>query len=175
MTRRIAAVALLALAACAPKPETPEQMAARMKVESDSAKIEIEAALAHIAQQFVAGNVDSVVMAYTEDAVVMEPNAPPVRGRAAIKALFAEALSWGKNELSTAVTRVDANGPLAVAQGTYFENLTPGPHAPPGIAASYPDTAKFVSAWKKVNGVWLIFADDASSNRAIPAPTARKH
>jgi len=92
----------------------------------------------------------------------------------ALQAKLATLLGWGTNEFSVTVARVDANGPLAVVQGTYFENFKPGPHAPPGITAST-DTAKFVSAWKKVNGMWLIFADIANSNRAIPAPAARKH
>ncbi len=175
MLRRLAAVTLLALAACAPRQETPEQMAARMKAESDSAKTAIEAAYARLARQFVEGKADSAAMNYAEDAVVMQVNAPPTRGRAAIRAMLAEYLGWGTNEFSAAITRVDANGPLAVVQGTYFENLKPGPNAPPGIGAAFPDTAKFVSAWKKVDGVWLIFADIANSNRAVPAPTARKH
>ena len=174
MTRSIVAVALLALAACAPKPETPEQMAARTKAESDSARTAIEADNARFVRYFAAGKADSAAMSYAEDAVVMESNAPPVRGRAAIQAKLAELLGWGTNEFSVTVARVNANGPLAVVQGTYFENFKPGPHAPPGMTAST-DTAKFVSAWKKVNGMWLIFADIANSNRAIPAPDARKH
>jgi hypothetical protein len=55
MSHRLAAVTLLALAACAPKPETPEQMATRMKAESDSARTAIEAAGARWNRYFNAG------------------------------------------------------------------------------------------------------------------------
>jgi hypothetical protein len=39
----------------------------------------------------------------------------------------------------------------------------------------FPDTGKYVTAWKKVNGAWLIFADITNSNRALPGPAAKKH
>jgi hypothetical protein len=36
------------------------------------------------------------------------------------------------------------------------------------MAATFPDTEKYVTAWKQVNGTWLIFADISNSNRAMP-------
>ena len=175
MTRRLAAVTLLALAACAPKPETPEQMAARMKAESDSAKPAIEAIGRRFERYFAAGKADSLALNYAEDAVLMWPNEPPVKGRAAIQAKVAEMMGLGTWQFTCTTTRVDAYGPLAVEQGICIENLKPGPHAPPGIAAMFPDTGKYVSAYKKVNGAWLAFADINNSNRPLPAPTAKKH
>jgi len=175
MTRRIAAVALLALAACAPKPETPEQTAARMKAESDSARPALQAALDRVARYFAAGRADSVAMFYAEDAVLIEPNMPALKGRAAIQAKVAEEMSWGTIQGTFATTRVDANGPLAVQQYTCVLSFKPGPHAPPGMTA-FTDTAKAMTAYKKVNGAWLAFADVAClSDRALPAPAAKKH
>jgi ketosteroid isomerase-like protein len=174
MTRGFAAVTLLALAACAPKPETPEQMAARMKAESDSAKTAIEAANTRFVRYFAAGKADSAAMNYAEDAVVMMSNEPEVRGRAAIQAKLAEWMGYGTWEMSATTTRVDANGPLAVEQGTYVQDFKPGPHAPAGMAAMFPDTGKYVTGWKKVNGAWLIIADISNSSRAMPAPAAAK-
>jgi ketosteroid isomerase-like protein len=172
MTRRIAAVALLALAACAPKPETPEQMTARMKAESDSARTAIEAANARFVRYFAAGKADSAAMNYAEDAVVMMSNEPAVRGLAAIQAKLAEWMGYGTWQMSATTTRVDANGPMAVEQGTNTMAFTPGPHAPAGMAAMFPDTGKYVTYWKKVDGKWLIAADIGNSSRAMPAPTA---
>jgi ketosteroid isomerase-like protein len=174
MIHRIAAVAVLALAACAPKAETPEQMAGRMKAESDSARTAIEAANARFAHYFESGQADSAAMNYAEDATIMLPSEPPVQGRAAIRAKIAEFMDYGTWQFSVATTRVDASGPIAVEQGTYVEGLTPGPHAPPGIAAMFPDTGKYITVWKKVNGTWLIFADISNSNRAMPAPAATR-
>jgi ketosteroid isomerase-like protein len=174
MIRRIAAVALLALAACAPKPESPEQMAARMQAESDSARTAIEAANARFVEYVGAGKADSAAMNYAEDAVLMLPNEPPVEGRAAIQAMIAEMLGYGSWHMTATTTRVDANGPLAVEQGTNTMDFTPGPNAPAGMAAMYPDTGKYVTEWKKVAGKWLIAADIANSSRAMPQPAASK-
>ena len=175
MTRRLTAVTLLALAACAPKPETPEQMAARIKAESDSAKTAIEAVGARFMRYFAAGQPDSVAMLYADDAVLMLPNTPAVSGRAAIRAKVAEAVSYGTWQFSCTTTRVEASGPLAVEQGTCVQNFKAGPHAPPGMAAAFPDTMKYVTAYRKVNGVWLAIADISNSSRAMPAPAAKRH
>ena len=177
MIRRLAAVTLLALAACAPRPEPPEQMAARMKAESDSARPALQAAVDRYAQQFMAGRADSCAMFYAEDAVLMPNNQPVLKGRAAIQAAIAQMMSWGTYQISFATTRVDANGPLAVHQYTYVVSFKPGPHAPPGTAA-FVDTGKTMTAYRKVNGTWLAFADVAGlSDRAAPppAPAAKKH
>ena len=175
MTRRFAAVALLALAACAPKPETPEQTAARMKAESDSAWPALQAALDGVARHLAAGRADSIAMFYAEDAALMLANEPALKGRAAIQAYVAEEMSWGTIQATYATTRVDAYGPLAVQQYTYIISFKPGPHAPPGMTA-VTDTGKMMTAYKKVNGAWLAFADMGGlSDRALPAPAAKKH
>ena len=175
MIHRLAAVTVLALAACAPKPETPEQMATRMKAESDSARTAIVAANARFVGYFMAGKTDSAAMNYVEDASLFVPNAPLVKGRAAIQAKMNEMLGLGTWQFTATTTSVDANGPLAVEQGTYVQNLKPGPHTPPAVAAMFPDSGKYVTAWRKVNGAWQIFADISNSDRATPAPAAKKH
>jgi len=172
MTRRIAAVTLLALAACAPKPETPEQMAARMKAESDSARTAIEAEMARYVRFFNAGKADSVAMFYADDAWLMLSNEPLVTGRATIQAKAAEYMSYGL-QVTITTKRVDASGSIAIEQGTYVYDLKPGPHTPAGMAAMFPDTGKYVTGWKKVNGTWLIIADVSNTNRPMPAP--KKH
>jgi ketosteroid isomerase-like protein len=177
MTCRLAAVTLLALAACAPRQETPEQMAARMKAESDSARPALQAALDEYARHVAAGQADSAAMFYAEDAVYLQNNGPVLKGRAAIQATIAQSLSWGTFHAAFATTRVDANGPLAVHQYTYVTSFKPGPHAPAGMTA-FTDTGKSLTVYRKVNGAWLASADVAAlSDRAAPAPApaAKKH
>jgi len=175
MTRRLAAVTLLALAACAPKPETPEQMAARMKAESDSARPALQAAVDGYARHLAAGRADSLAMFYAEDATLMLANEPAIHGRAAIQAKVAEQMSWGTYQVAFTTTRVDANGPLAVQQYGYVVSFKPGLHAPSGMTA-FTDTGKSVTAYTKVNGAWLAFADvGGMSDRPVPAPPAKKH
>jgi ketosteroid isomerase-like protein len=148
-----------------------------MKAESDSVRPALQAALDGVARHFAAGRADSVAMFYAEDAVLMMNNEPALKGRAAIQAKVAEELSWGTIQATYATTRVDANGPLAVQQYTYIVTFKPGPHAPPGMTA-VSDTGKMMTAYKKVNGAWLAFADvGGMSERAVPtpAPVAKRH
>ena len=175
MNRRIAAVALLALAACAPRQETPEQTSARMKAESDTAKTALQAGFDRFCRNWGAGQADSVAMFYAEDAVAMYPNEQAVKGRAAILAELNKFLTYGQYQCSVTVTGVEANGPLAVAWYTYVETFKPGPHAPPGMAAMFPDTGNSVTGFRKVNGQWLAFVDIGVTARAMPAPAAKKH
>lgn len=175
MIRRLAVVTLLALAACAPKPETPEQMAARMKAESDSARSAIGVVLAEWERLMAAGRADSVAMLYTEDATYMASNQPAIKGRAAIQAALTPFLSVGTWNISITTTSVEANGPLAVEQGINVMNFRPGPNAPAGMAAMFPDTGKYVTGWRKVDGKWLIFTDIFNTSRAMPAPAAKRH
>ena len=57
--------AVTLLAACQ-KPETPEQMSARMSAESDSAKTAIEAANVRYARHMNSGHPDSIAMMFTD-------------------------------------------------------------------------------------------------------------
>jgi len=168
-----AAAALLA-AACAPKPETPEQAAARMAAESDSARAAIAAANARMVAHWAAGHADSAAMNYAEDAVVLMPNEPTVQGRAAIQAKMAEWLAAGSWQFQVTTTRVDASGPMAVEMGTIVMSFTPGPNAPRGMAAMFPDTLKYVTYWRKVGDTWLIAADISNSSRPAPPPSGRR-
>ena len=175
MFSRLTAVTFLTLAACAPKQETQEQMSARMTAESDSAKIAIEAANARWVRHMAAGRADSAAMNFAEDAVFMTPNGPSLRGRSAIKAMLAEMASYGTWHVALTTTRVDAYGPIAVEQGTNVISFTPGPRAPTGMEAMYPDTGKYLTYWKTVNGTWQEAVDIYNSSRALPAPAGRKH
>jgi ketosteroid isomerase-like protein len=177
MTRRLVVVILLALAACAPKQETPEQMAARIKAESDSARPMLQAGLEALARHYAAGQADSVGMFYAEDADYLASDQPTVHGRAAIQALLAEWANWGTYQTTFTTIRVVANGPLAVHEYAYVQSFRPGPHAPPGMTAAT-FTGKAMTAYRKVNGTWQAFMDMAGmSDRPVPtpAPAAKTH
>ena len=165
------AAALLALAACAPKPETPEPAQARLRAESDSAKTAIEAAEARLGGYVAAGKADSAALVYAEDAVFYMGGSPAARGRGAILAQLQQLLEAGSWTIHPTADRVEASGPVAVESGTYVFNFTPGPHAPAGMAAMFPDTGNYITTWRKVGGQWLIVLDMSSSTRA---PAKRK-
>lgn len=172
MHRHVLAATLVALAACSPQAETWEQAVARMRAESDSARTIIEEKNARFVRYIGEGKADSAALNYALDAVVMLPNEPPVRGRAAIQAKLAEWVTWGTWQFTVTTERVDRNGVIAVEIGQGVQSLTPGPHAPPGIAAMFPDTVKYVTYWQLRDGGWHIMADISNSNRAMAAPPA---
>ncbi len=163
------AAALLALAACAPKTETPEQMRTRLRAESDSAKTAIQAANARFAGYLAAGKADSAALVYAEDAVMFPSGTPPISGRAAIQAQFRQWVGMGHWTVQPTTRQVEASGPVAVETGSNVTTFTPGKNAPRGMAARYPDTTNYETAWRKVDGRWLITRDMAVTTRA-PAP-----
>jgi ketosteroid isomerase-like protein len=142
-------------------------MAARIEAESDSAKSVLQAGLDRLCRYKAAGRADSLAMFYAEDAVLMMPNEAAIKGRAAIQAELANYLSNGTYHCTLTTTGVEANGPLAGHWYTYVETFKPGPHAPPGMAAMFPNSGNAMTAYRKVNGQWLAIADIGNSSRAL--------
>src|SRR5438477_581604 len=68
MRTRYLALVALALVACKPQPETEEASSARMSAEGDSVKAGVSQMNAAFARQMVAGNVDSLVAYYADNA-----------------------------------------------------------------------------------------------------------
>ena len=168
--RWTAALAVLALAACATR-ETPEQMQARMQAESDSARQALEANIARWATFFNAGNADSLAMFYAPDARTLPPGMPMVSGRDSIRAMLAGYFAAGKTEGATfQVQSVSANGPIAVERGTFRMTFTTTGGQPMTSAG------KYLAHWRRMDGQWQmvedIWNDDAPP--PPPAPTRRR-
>ncbi|MGE0353118.1 MAG: DUF4440 domain-containing protein [Gemmatimonadales bacterium] len=151
-------VAGLALVACAPRAETPEQTAARMATESSAARQAIEARNADFTSHFNAGHMDSVSMMYTQDGVVMAPGMKMAVGREAIASMMAATPTNMTARLSLSAQNVVANGPMAVERGVYVFTLTPTADAPKGTTA-VADTGKYLVHWQKVDGKWYLAED----------------
>lgn len=150
----------LALTACgAPPPPpawTPDDEAA-LRRDHDAAE-----ALAKAAQPdwalFVATH-------YTEDAVVLPPNGPALKGREAITAYFSSFPPTSKWE--TEYVDVMGSGDLAVAVGTYDITV-----APPG-QPEQPDQGKWIEVFRKQpDGHWKTVRDTFNSDLALPAAPA---
>ncbi len=167
------AAALLALAACAPKPETPEQAQARLTAESDSAKTAIEAVISRWSGYVAAGQADSAALAYAEDAVFYSSGGGFAVGRPAIAAGLGQMLAAGRWTITPRTEKVQASGPIAVETGTYVMAVTPGPHAPPGLAAAFPDTGTYLTTWRRTYSGWVITNDWIASTRAPAAARKR--
>ena len=162
--------AAIVVAACAPKPETPEQLAARLKAESDTARAAIEAQDARIVRFIAAAQPDSLASLYAEDAVLYAKDMPALRGRAAIASQWRTWVAAGSYAYQVTTLSVEASGPLAIETGRSDVTFTPGPKAPRGTkAATF--TVIYVTTWRKTGGQWLISNDIGTSYQpALPTP-----
>lgn len=167
MTRQLLVATLVLAAACA-KPETAEQMQARMQTESAAAKTAIAARSTAFAVHLSANHVDSTVAMYTENATLMPPNMPAVTGRADIRAWMGRNPAPPNATYTLTTAEVVANGPLAVERGTFSFSM-PAQGRTPAMTV----TGKYLAHWHMVDGNWLMVDDIWNENAAMPAaPTA---
>ncbi len=114
---------------------------------------------------FNAGNVDAVVANYADDAVVMPPGSPMLRGHAAIKPVIAKeiagAQAGGVLFVLGSVNDVAVFGDTAWHSGTFSVNTKAGATV---------DTGKYMEIWHKKGGKWQIARDIWNSDTPPPAP-----
>jgi len=95
---------------------------------------------------------------YADDAVLLPPNGPIVRGAAAIEAFWVAFLSQGVADAVIGTGEVNASGDLAYGIGTYS-------YAVP--SANIKDTGKFLIVLKRqADGGWKVIADQFNSDVA---------
>ena len=128
-----------------------------------------EAAIKQVADAYVkaslASDAKAVAALYTEDAVEMPPNQPPVKGRTAIEQHYAKLFAGGGKVGAFALTHLEsrASGDLGYDAGTYQQTMTP-----PGQAAPMKDTGKYVVILKRVTNEWKVAY--AIYNSDLPTP-----
>jgi ketosteroid isomerase-like protein len=156
-TRRsmLPAVLLLVLAAC--PPAAPAAL-------SDADRAAIEAQEQNFARLALSHSLDSLVAAYyTDDAIIMAPNAPAATGHAGILAVLNGFPPFTTFEIKT--VEINGAGGDAWVRGTYNMVM-----APPG-AAPIPDNGKYLEIWKKqADGTWKVTRDMFSSDVPLPMP-----
>ncbi|MBI3981754.1 MAG: nuclear transport factor 2 family protein [Gemmatimonadetes bacterium] len=108
---------------------------------------------------FKAKNWDALSGLYTEDAAILPPNEPAVRGRAAIREWMAAFPA--AETLAFSNMRIDGRGDLAYVQADYAMKLE-------GMPA---DTGKFIEIRQRdPDGVWRLKYDMFSSNVPVTVP-----
>ena len=134
-----------------------------------------EAAIAKVrsAYQTAAGTQDGPALAklYAPDGVEMPPNAPAVKGRAAIDAFHkAFGQQWMMHGITITPTETRIVGDTAIDTGTYKQQLM----AQKG-GWIFDDKGKYIVLMKKdAGGNWLITHAIYNSDVAPPAPPAAK-
>jgi uncharacterized protein (TIGR02246 family) len=152
----IVAVGLLALAGCQKAP-TVDLAAFETKAKGDL-RIWLAA--------YNAGDVETIVAKYADDAVVMAPGNPAAVGRDAIRELITNETSAAKAAGVTLAAvdndTVGASGDLAWHSGSYTVNDATGTAV---------DSGNYMEVQQNIDGQWLIIRDIWNSDRP-KAPAA---
>jgi ketosteroid isomerase-like protein len=116
-----------------------------------------------------AKDVDKTVSFYSDDAVVMPPNAAGATTKEAIRALWKDLLTDAKISWKTKKVEVAQSGDLAFLSGTYEVTL----NDPTGTPVN--DRGKYIEVWKKqADGTWKCVADIWNSDLPASAPSEKK-
>lgn len=141
-------LALLAVAGCAPRPEDiPEEVIAAWE------------------KAYNNGDAAGVAAIYSEDAILMPPNSPALKGREAIDRYMRAGMAQGPSLISIKTEESSTHGDTGVRRGTYRVTTKEGQELEAG---------KYLEIWKKNDGKWQLRLDiwNADAPAAeTPAPS----
>ena len=124
----------------------------------------IEAANAKMEKDYAAGDTKAIAEAYTEDGVMLPPDATVVKGREAIEKLWKGWIDAGLKNLKLKSTSVEGSSDLAYEIGDFSLDV---PSADGSMSAA---TGNYVVVWKKgADGAWRLKVDTWNDT---PAPKA---
>jgi ketosteroid isomerase-like protein len=112
----------------------------------------------------IGGNPAFVDTYYADDAVLLPPNMPSVRGKEAIRQLWGAMVGSGTFDLKLTSDRVIQSGDMATEIGHFDLVLTPKAAG----AGPIHDVGKYLVAWRKIGGKWKAIADMYSSDNPPP-------
>lgn len=145
-------VLILTFSGCAPKIDSPADIAA------------IKAMVADYGKAASAGDAKTVANYYTEDALRMEPNAPKLVGKAAIGSTWQSFLDKYTADEQDVAEDVWTVNDLAVARGTYTAKSTP--KTPGGSVID--DKGKWIAVYRRqAGGDWKIVADIWNTDQPV--------
>jgi len=140
-----ALLVIVGVAACAPAPQGSQ----------DSP--EISAGAKAWNEALNAGDIESIVAMYTEDARILPPNAEIAQGHDAARKIFGSMIDAGLGG-TLATLEATAAGDIGYRVGTYVLETADGTVA---------DKGKYIETWRLVDGSWKISNDQFSSD--LPA------
>ena len=108
----------------------------------------------------IAGDIDALVACYADDAIGWFPDAPPVKGKEAIRQMFAGMLKTSTVDVSFANTHYhECGSDMAVGWGEYTITVTPKAGGTPEKVSG-----RFSEALKKQDGKWVYAMDHVSAH-----------
>lgn len=131
----------------------------------------VDAAIKQIADAYEkasrAGDAKAIAALYTEDAVEMPPDEPPVKGRAAIEAYYQKQFSGEVKPQGLTLNHIEARamGDAGYDVGTYQQTLTP-----PGGKSPMKVTGKFTVILKREGGSWKVAYAIYNSDQPMKMP-----
>ena len=100
------------------------------------------------------GDVDRLAHLYTTDAMALPPDGPVVKGRDAIKELWSGVIrDMALRDVTLQTLDLEVSGDAACEVGEARLTLEPPSSQPTTV------TVKYVVAWKKAAGRWLLHRD----------------
>jgi uncharacterized protein (TIGR02246 family) len=160
MRRLLASLFLLPLLAgcqpAAPKVDTAaDEAAIRAQVDAFNAAV-------------AAYDSAAVAALYAQDAALLPPNQERLEGPAAIQQFFAGMRQLNASMVITPiVVVVAASGDIAMEEGNWTYSM------PMADGSTFSDNGKYLVAWKKIDGTWLMERDIWNSDNAPPPSGAQ--
>jgi len=144
--------------------QAPTQQA---KSASGNVRAQIEAVNKHFVDLFNKGDAEGFAKVYATDAMILPPNAEPIRGRDAITKFWRGGRDAGLRNVVLTTTEVSAMGNTAYEVGTAQLEM----RKPDGSLAGK-DTGKYIVIWKRdAAGDWQWYRDIWNSN--LPASSGK--
>lgn len=135
--------------------------ACEQKLDKNTLKAEIVEANQSWMEAVKKKDADALAALYAEDALVLPPNVPAIKGRAGAKSFFGNAMGAGIREIRLVTEEVDGDEENAIEKGAYEMKVD---------GDMTVDRGKYLVHWRKVNGEWRLYQDMFNSD--MPAPAA---
>jgi ketosteroid isomerase-like protein len=116
-------------------------------------------------------DLDKTVSYYSDDAIVMPPNAPAAKTKEAIRKVWGDLIASPGLVVSWKATKVEVakSGDIGFVSGTYEVAINDASGKPA------PDHGKYLEVWEKqASGSWKCGADIWNSDLPLPAAAEKK-
>jgi uncharacterized protein (TIGR02246 family) len=147
---------LIAVSGCVKSTPAPVDTAAEEASLKESTQMWLKA--------YNAGDVETIVSLYADDAVLMPPHAAVAAGKTAIREFIAKDTAGAKAagvKLMPGAATAGVDGDMGWESGSY--SVADG-------SGQTVDSGSYLSVSRKVGGKWLLVRDTWNSDRPLPAP-----